>query len=71
MVKLHKRFRLINQTMIDTLIHFKLRANCHGNSLFYPADLSLNFSLSGKKIIKSIQGRILTLKRKLAELARN
>ena len=53
-IQLNRRFRVIDQAMIETMIHYKLRANCHGHSLFNPAEYSLSFAVSGKKIIKSI-----------------
>lgn len=30
----NRRFRIIDQTMIDTMLHFKIQGNCHGQSLF-------------------------------------
>ena len=52
--------------MIESMIHLRLKATCHGNSLFSPPEMTLNFNIQGKKLIKSIQDRILRLKEKLA-----
>ena len=52
--------------MIESMIHLRLKASCHGNTLFSPSEMTLNFNIQGKKLIKSIQDRILRLKEKLA-----
>lgn len=49
------------------MIHLKLGANCHGQKVFGPHDLTINLQISGKKIIKSIQERLLSLKDRLRD----
>ena len=70
-VQSNRRFRVIDQNMIESMIHLRLKANCHGNSLFSPPEMTLNFNIQGKKLIKSIQDRILGLKEKLAQSVKN
>lgn len=51
--------RVINQPMVDTTFHYYLNGECHGYRVFQQ---DLHFQLQGKKIVKSVQDRILEYK---------
>lgn len=53
--------------MTNQNIHLRLSGQCHGQSLF-ELNQSITFNINGKKLIKSIQDRILSLKRELADM---
>lgn len=61
-VKMNRKFRVINQDFINQNLCFRINGTCHGQKVFAENSNSLSFSLSGKKVIKSIQDRILKLK---------
>lgn len=65
----NRRFRVITQEYIETNFQFRINGSCHGHKIFCGSQ-SLSFSLSGKKVIKSIQDRIISLKQSLAETVR-
>ena len=67
--RMNRRFRVIDQYMIESMLDFKIQGSCHGMSLFRQYENNITFSISGKKMIKSIQNRILSLKDKLSKVA--
>lgn len=65
-VENNRKFRVLNQSMIENIIQLKLSGYSHDSPIFSPSEFYLNFNIQGKKIIKSIQSRILDLKSKLS-----
>lgn len=55
----NKSFRLVDQGLVDTTLHFFINGYCHGQKVLQH---DLHFQLHGKKIIKSIQQRLLDYK---------
>jgi hypothetical protein len=61
---LSRRFKKIDQSFIESSIKFQITGTCHGQQIF-ENDQALDYMVSGKKIIKSIQDRLLKLKESL------
>lgn len=66
-VKLNRKFRVINQDMTNSTVHFRLNGQCHGQNVF-AQNQAITFNINGKKLIKSIQDRILSLKSALKDM---
>jgi hypothetical protein len=66
-VKLNRKFRVITQEMTDSTVQFRLSGECHGQNLF-AQNQAITFNINGKKLIKSIQDRILSLKSALKDV---
>lgn len=66
-IQTNRKFRIIDQTFVESTYQFRINGNCHGQKIFGGGHSGLNFTLSGKKVIKSIQDRIISLKKQLAE----
>lgn len=66
-IKLNRKFRVINQDMTNSTVHFRLTGHCHGQGVFAP-NQAVSFNINGKKLIKSIQDRILNLKSALKDM---
>lgn len=54
-----RQLRLINQDYVDQTTYFSLNGECHGQLVF---ERDLKFQLQGKKVIKSIQERLIRAK---------
>lgn len=56
--------RLIDQTLVESSLHFNINGRVHGERVF---SNDLHYQLQGKKIIKSIQQRVIDYKEHLCE----
>lgn len=56
--EISRRFRKIDQSFIESSVRFQISGSCHGQRIF-ENELSIDYVISGKKIIKSIQDRLL------------
>ena len=50
---------MINQDYVEQTIYFTLNGDCHGQKVF---EVDLYYQLQGKKIIKSVQERLIRAK---------
>lgn len=60
-------FSRANQEFTNSNFFIKLNGVCHSHSIFEKHQQQLGIQLNGKKVIKSIQDRILKLKKLLKE----
>lgn len=54
-----KQLRVIDQAYVEQIIYFNLNGICHGQKVF---ESDLQFELNGKKVVKSIQERLIKAK---------
>ena len=52
--------RMVDQDMVDSNLYFYINGECHGQRVFQH---DLRYHLNGKKIIKSIQARLVEFKK--------
>ena len=58
--------RMIDQDMVETNLFMYINGECHGQRVLQH---DLRFQINGKKIIKSVQARLVEYKRLVAESA--
>ena len=54
-----RQLRVINQEYVEQVTYFKLNGECHGKLVF---EHDLKYQIQGKKVIKSIQERLVRAK---------
>lgn len=52
--------RMVDQDMVDSNLYFYINGECHGQRVLQH---DLRYHLNGKKIIKSIQARLVEFKK--------
>ncbi len=58
--------RMVDQDMVDSNLYFYINGECHGQRVLQH---DLRYTLNGKKIIKSIQARLVEFKQHVGEEA--
>ncbi|TNV85207.1 hypothetical protein FGO68_gene8034 [Halteria grandinella] len=58
------QIRIIDQDMVGSTLYFYVNGECHGKKVLQQ---DLRYQLQGKKIVKSVQSRILDFKQAIAE----